>query len=98
MPLFSQTVTELKGFGTCVLFKNEMLSVGSFICLLQIKEMGIHIQSSVSSEGGFAIAYIHYLVNNMLVSSLQLVEFPIKLIRLLVGLQNTVRHFNNWQE
>lgn len=35
----------------------------------------IHIQSYVFLKRGFAIAYIHYLVNCMLVSSLQLATF-----------------------
>lgn len=77
-----------------VLFKNKMrLSLGSFVCLQQVEDRS-HIQSSVSRKAGLAVAGMHYLINYMLISSLQLAE----LTQLQLFLQNTVLSFNTEQE
>lgn len=70
----SLLVTKLKVFATWdALFKNEMfLLQGSLIYLQQVMEDGIYIQGSTSWKGGSVIAYIHYLINYMLISYLQL--------------------------
>ena len=53
----------------------RLVAVRQFYLLAASKGDGIHIQSSVSWKGGLAIAYIHYLVNDTLISSLQLATF-----------------------
>lgn len=89
---------ELKGFGTCVLFKNEMLPLDSFIYLLQVKEIGdSHPKLSPQREASPLLIYSIWLITCwfLLCSWLNLSSwFPIELVRLLVGVQNTVLHFN----
>ena len=54
------------------------------------------MQSSASSKGGLAVAYIYYLVNYMLISSLQLDTFNLLSSRQLIlfTAAPTVLHFN----
>lgn len=70
----SPSVTELKGFVAWgVPFKNETWLSTRWFCLFAAsKGNEIHIQNSVSENGGLAIAYIYYLANYTLISSLQL--------------------------
>lgn len=58
--------------------------VTRFLYLLAARRQGIHIQSSASPKGALATG-THHLVNDMLISSLQLV----KLIQL--------RHGHTWE-
>ena len=46
-----------------------------FYLFVASKRDGIHIQISVFLKGGLTIAYIYYLVNYMLISSLHLATF-----------------------
>ena len=66
------SVTKLKELtASGILFKNEAwLSLGSFIYLQQVKETG-HSHPKLCLPRGLAIAYMHYLVNYMLISSPQ---------------------------
>ena len=64
------SVAQLKVFPAWgALFKNKTwLSQGSFIHLQQVKETRDSSAKLCIPEGRFSIAYIHYSVNNMLIS------------------------------
>ena len=70
------------------------LSQGSFIYLQQVKQTGDLYSKFCLGEGGLAITYLHYLVNYMLISSLQLGTLIRLLTQFRAGLQNTMLHFN----
>ena len=78
-------VTEPKGFATWgALFKNRMgFWQGSFISLQQVRR-GDTYPKFCLQEGGLAIVSIHYLVNYMLISSLQLDTFNLLSSRQLI--------------